>query len=72
MFDKPAILLVAMLNCDTIKLETHINICLLVLIVVAISYSNEMPTTSSIRRILPEILLEVLTTIVFPYAKCIR
>ena len=54
-----------MLNCDIIKLETFVNLSLLILIMATISCLIEASTAYSVSRILLEISLEVLTTIVF-------
>lgn len=71
LFRLPAIL-IAMLNCGTIKLETYVNVSLLML-TLAVMYCRSRPSANlNLAEISVEISLEVLTTIIFPYTKCIR
>ena len=64
--------LTTMLNCGTIKLETYVNVSLLML-TLAVMYCRSRPSANlNLAEISVEISLEVLTTIIFPYTKCIR
>jgi len=57
-----------MLNCDTIKLETYVNVSLLMLTMAAMLYWSR----SSADPTFIEMSLEVLTTIIFPHAICMK
>lgn len=71
LFRLPAIL-IAMLNCGTIKLETYVNVSLLML-TLAVMYCRSRPSANlNLAEISVEISLEVLTTIIFPYTGCMR
>ena len=61
LFRLPAIL-IAMLNCGTIKLETYVNVSLLML-TLAVMYCRSRPSANlNLAEISVEISLEVLTT----------
>ncbi len=65
----PAILLLAMLNSGTIKPETYINVSLfLLMLTLAIPGCHG---SLSVDQTLT-IVMEVLTTIFFPYTRCTR